>query len=298
MQGSPSGPTGDRWERWLQAFVALDRRWIFLVLGAVVVVFLVFPLAMPITVSEQVRSMYETIERLPPGARVHLSIDYGPGSEAELWPQHIAILRRLLEKDCKVICSSLWTDGPPMIEKAFSVVMAELEREGKSKLRGVDYVNLGFKAGDRVAIAKIGSSFKETFPTDYQGHPTAQLPIMQGWDTYREINLLITIAVGDPGAVEYIQQAQSRYNVPMVAGVTAVIAPQLYPYYQSRNLRGFLGGLAGAAEYETLVGRPGYATRGMIIQSAVHLLIVGLVLAGNAAQGLLWWLERRKERRS
>jgi hypothetical protein len=286
--------TTSRLEKWLSAFVALDRRWIFLALGSVVVFFLIFPVTMPVTVSEQVRAMYETIEALPAGARVHLSIDYGPGSEAELWPQHIAILRQLFEKDCKVICSSLWTDGPPMIEKGFAVVLSDLEREGKRKVRGVDYVNLGFKAGDRVAIAKIGSSFKETFPTDYQGNPTSKLPIMQGWDTYRDIDLLITIAVGDPGAVEYIQQAQSRYNVPMVAGVTAVISPQLYPYYQSRNLKGFLGGLAGAAEYEKLVGRPGYATRGMIIQSAVHLLIVGLVLAGNFAQFLLWYIQRKK----
>ncbi len=283
-----------RWERWLAGFVALDRRWIFLVVAAVVVLFLIVPVSMPVTVSEQVRAMYETIEALPPGARVHLSIDYGPGSEAELWPQHVAILRQLLEKDCKVICSSLWTDGPPMIEKAFNVVVSQLEQEGKKKIRGVDYVNLGFKAGDRVAITKIGSSFKETFPTDYQGNPTAQLPIMQGWDTYRDIDLLITIAVGDPGAVEYIQQAQSRYNLAMVAGVTAVISPQLYPYYQSRNLRGFLGGLAGAAEYEKLVGRPGYATRGMFIQSAVHVLIVALVLAGNAAQFILWSKARRR----
>lgn len=284
-----------RTESLLRGFVGLDRRWIFLILGSLVLLFLILPISMPITVSEQAASMHRALSSLKPGSRVHLSIDYGPGSEAELWPQHIAILRQLLEQDCKVICSSLWTDGPPMIEKAFRVVVGELEEKGIKKVRGVDYVNLGFKAGDRVAIAKIGSSFKETFPTDYQGNRTAELPIMQGWDTYKDIDMLITIAVGDPGAVEYIQQAQSRYNVPMVAGVTAVISPQLYPYYQSRNLLGFLGGLAGAAEYEKLVGRPGYATRGMVIQSAVHILIVVLVLLGNLAQFLLWRMERKKE---
>jgi hypothetical protein len=288
------GADMSRGERWLARFVTLDRRWIFLIVAAVVVLFLIVPVTMPITVSEPVLAAYQTIEALPAGARVHLSIDYGPGSDAELWPQHVAILRQLLEKDCKVICSSLWTDGPPMIERGFTTVVGQLEKEGRKKVRGVDYVNLGFKAGDRVAITKIGSSFKETFPTDYQGNPTSQLPIMQGWDNYRDIDLLITIAVGDPGAVEYIQQAQSRYNIPMVAGVAAVVSPQLYPYYQSRNLRGFLGGLAGAAEYEKLVGRPGYATRGMFIQSAVHLLIVALVLAGNAAQFALWYSQRRK----
>jgi hypothetical protein len=183
-----------------------------------------------------------------------------------------------------------------MIEKGFTAVLDELEKRGLKKTRGVDYVNLGYKAGDRIAIAKIGSSFKETFPTDYTGNLTANLPIMQGWDTYKEIDMLVTIAVGDPGAVEYIQQAQSRYNVPMVAGVTAVISPQLYPYFQSKNLLGFLGGLAGAAEYEKLVNKPDKATKGMVIQSAIHILIVVLVLLGNLAQFLLW-REGRKVRR-
>lgn len=291
-----NAPDSSRFARFLQAFVTLDRRWIFLSVGLLLLLFLVLDIDMPITVSGQARSMHTALKNLKPGARVHLSIDYGPGSEAELWPQHIAVLRQLFEQDCRVISSSLWTDGPPMIEKGFTAVLDELEKRGLKKTRGVDYVNLGYKAGDRIAIAKIGSSFKETFPTDYTGNLTANLPIMQGWDTYKEIDMLVTIAVGDPGAVEYIQQAQSRYNVPMVAGVTAVISPQLYPYFQSKNLLGFLGGLAGAAEYEKLVNKPDKATKGMVIQSAIHILIVVLVLLGNLAQFLLW-REGRKVRR-
>lgn len=269
--------------RFLAAFVRLDRRWIFLSIGLVCVVFMVINLPFEISVSQQARGVYDTIEKLKPGSRVHLSIDYGPGSEAELWPQHIAILRELFRKNCKVICSTLWSDGPVMIERGFDFVLAGLKKEGIEKKRGVDYVNLGYKAGDRVAIAKIGSSFKDTFPNDYTGNRTASLPIMQGWDDYSGIDLLITIAVGDPGAAEWIQIAQSRYRIPMVAGVTAVLVPQLYSYYQSKNLLGFLGGLAGAAEFEKLVDRPADATKGMNVQSIVHLLIIGLVLLGNIA---------------
>ena len=100
-------------------------------------------------------------------------------------------------------------------------------------------------------------------------------------------------AVGDPGAPEYVQQAQGPTGVKIVAGVTAVISPQLYPLHQSKNILGFLGGLAGAAEYEVLAQRAGIiresgaATRGMNVQSAIHLLIVLLVIIGNAAYFLL-----------
>jgi hypothetical protein len=280
-------------ERFLAAFIALDRRWIFLSVGLIAVVFMMIDMALPITPSPQSVGVFKTINALKPGAIVHLSIDYGPGSEAELWPQHIAMLKQLLRKDARVVCSSLWTDSPPMIEKGFNAVLPELKKEGIEKKRGVDFVNLGYKAGDRVAIASIGSSFKQTFPTDYAGNPTSQLPIMQGWDTYSDVALLITIAVGDPGAVEYVQQAQSRYRMPMVAGVTAVLSPQLYTFFQSKNLQGFLGGLAGAAEYEKLLSQPGRATKGMNVQSAVHVFIVLLVILGNIAQFALRRLSRR-----
>lgn len=269
--------------RFLQAFLGLDRRWIFGAVGAVAVIFTLIPSKLPITISPQARGMYQSVKELEPGSRVHLSIDYGPGSEAELWPQQIVILRQLFRKRCKVVCSSLWADGPTMIERGFNFVLPEMEKEGIKLVRGVDYVNLGYKAGDRVAAAKIGASFKETFPTDYQGNISSQLPIMQGWDNYSGIAMLIDIAVGDPGPAEWIQQVQSRYDVRMVAGVTAVLAPALYSFYQSRNLLGFLGGLAGAAEYETLANEEGMATRGMNVQSIIHVMIVILVLLGNAA---------------
>ena len=42
-----------------------------------------------------------------------------------------------------------------------------------------------------------------------------------------------------------IQQVRTRYNVPIVSGCTAVSAPEYYPYVQSGQLLGLLGGLAG-----------------------------------------------------
>ena len=282
-----------RMHKFLTTFVALDRRWIFSAVAIVTIVFMMLEFKLPIQPSPQARGMYATINAVQPGDVVHFSIDYGPSSAAELWPQHLCILRDLMRRGARVVCSSLWVDGPPTIEKGFNMVVAELEKEGIHRKRGVDYVNLGYKAGDRVAIASLGASFKQTFPTDYSGRPTASLPIMQGWDNYHDVALLITIGVGDPGAVEYVQQAQSRYRVTMVAGVTAVISPQLYPYFQAGNLQGFLGGLAGAAEYEKLADTPGRATKGMNVQSAIHVLIVLLVLLGSLAQFALRWTARR-----
>jgi hypothetical protein len=91
------------------------------------------------------------------------------------------------------------------------------------------------------------------------------------------------VSAGYPGTKEWVQQVVSRFHVPMVAGVTAVSAPEYYPYLQAGQLHGLLGGMAGAAEYEILVKAPGLATRGMDAQSLAHLFIAFMIILGNLA---------------
>jgi hypothetical protein len=101
--------------------------------------------------------------------------------------------------------------------------------------------------------------------------------------------MLVEIA-GTVAANIWVQQAPARYHVPMIAGVTGVMAPEFFPYMQAGLVRGMLGGMAGAAEYEQLTGHPGTATKGMDAQSLAHLLIILLIAFGN----LLYFLPRRK----
>jgi hypothetical protein len=88
---------------------------------------------------------------------------------------------------------------------------------------------------------------------------------------------------GSSGTDYWIQFAQGRFHAPLVVGCTAVMATDYYPYLSSRQILGLIGGLKGAAEYERLIDDFGDARRGMDAQSLVHLIIVMLVIVGNAA---------------
>src|SRR5689334_17452973 len=112
---------------------------------------------------------------------------------------------------------------------------------------------------------------------------------MKGIENFGQIALLVSISAGYPGTKEWVQQVVSRYHLPMVAGVTAVSAPEFYPYLQSGQLQGLLGGMAGAAEYEKLQHEVGTATRGMDAQSLAHYFVALCILAGNALQ----WARKR-----
>jgi hypothetical protein len=206
---------------------------------------------------------------------------------------HEAVVEQWLRRGVRIIAAAVWETGPPLVDAVFERVTRHLEQEGIRKEYGVDYVNLGFKSGSDVAIAKTGSSIREAYPLDARGTEIDELPIMQEVENFDQIEILCDFGAGRPGPREWFQQVQKRYGVRMIAGVTAVMAPDLYSFYQSEQLEGFLGGLVGAAEYEYLLERPGDGMGGMNVQSIAHFLILGFILIGNG----VYVIERRAGRK-
>ena len=253
----------------------VDRRFIYLAMALVVLLPLVRPARLPLSIGSPARRYHAAIEALPAGSLVIMPFDYEPGSMAEVGPMGIATLRHLLRRGCKVIAVTMQPAGPPMADQAWAKVGPEL-----GKKYGVDFVNLGYKSGNEAMILAMGASIPATFPTDSHGTPIDSLPMMRGVERLGDAKMLVEIA-GTVAANIWVQQATARYHVPMVAGITGVLAPEFFPYMQAGLVQGMLGGMAGAAEYEQLTDSPGTATRGMDAQSLAHGLIILLIVIGN-----------------
>lgn len=262
-----------------------DRRWIFLAMGILVVGLYVSGDAAEMPVSEYVQSYYDTLESLPEGSIVMLSADFDPGSAAELLPMYQGTIHHLLRRNMRVINLATWPAGPPYTRAEFDRIAPLYQAE-----YGVDWVELGFKPGDDVAMGQIGQSVKSSFLEDDRNHqPTSELPLLgEISDSFVGIKLLITMSAGYPGILEWIAQAGGRYSVDILTGTTAVQTPDLYAYYPSQ-LRGFLGAATGATQYLQLVGvdtedvheARDENQRRMLIQSWAHMLIILLIIVGN-----------------
>ncbi len=262
----------------------LDRRWIFLALGVLVLVPLLRPLHLPLFVSAPVRAYYDRIARLPPGSTVLMSCDYDPSTRPELVPMTETTLRQLFDRGCKVVVVVLWNGGPVLVDEVVRGVARE-----KGKVYGVDYLDLGYKAGNEAVMVLMGQGIAATFPRDQSGGVTRRYPIMREVRNYSSFALLISISAGYPGTKEYVQQVGGRFHIPIVAGVTAVSAPEFYPYLETGQLEGMLGGMAGAAEYESLRHERGPASHGMDAQSLAHVFVALCIVLGNVVQ----WGRRR-----
>jgi hypothetical protein len=270
---------------WARRILSIDRRLIFVLVGLGTAIPLLYPVNLPITVTPRVEAAYDTIDALPAGSTVLISMDYEPDTMAELYPMSIAVVRHCFRKNLHVIAITLYSAGPGLVEPALRIAA-----EAEHKVRNRDYAFLGYKSGFQTVMIGLGESIRQQFPVDFYGTRLDSIPMMRGINSYAQIALVVNLTASS-AADYWIQFAAGRYHKPLVLGATAVMATDYYPYLSSRQLLGLIGGMKGAAEYEKRLDIFGDARRGMDAQSLVHVIVALLVILGNLAL----FVSRREE---
>ncbi len=267
--------TQDTQKTFLEKLNNIDRRIIFLVIFIVVSVPMLLKLTSPVQISPEVQKAYDYIESIPAGGAVMFSVDYDATSMPEIQPMILCLLSHCFQKDVKVLLTGMLAIGMPLGTQALESTAAEY-----GKKYGVDYVNMGYRPGAQAVIVAMGREIRDIFAVDYQGTPMDALPMMKDIHNYGDLAAVAVMAHG--ATPEYwIQFAQARYGAKLIVGTTAVGAPDYYNYLQAEQLVGLLGGMRGAAEYETLIDKPGLGLLAMSPQSWVHLAIIALIILGN-----------------
>jgi hypothetical protein len=272
----------------------LDRRWVYLVIGVVVVVTAIWSFAVPMYVTPEARSVYNFVDGLVPGEVLMIGVDYAPEVMAELHPMTYAITRQCFAKDAKLLLCCLHQNGPGMVEQVIAQVAEEYD-----KVNGVDYVYLGYKPYPGITILAMGQNFRIPFPEDYYGTPLDSLPMMRNMTNFDNVKAIINIS-GGSGTEYWINYANGRYNAKLAIGVTGVMTADYYPFLQSGQIFGLIGGMKGAAEYEYLAEKAGYisrekdqlwASKSMPIQTTTHIVIILFIVIGNVG----YFMSKRKK---
>jgi hypothetical protein len=265
-----------------ERLMLLDRRWVYLFLFVIVTLAYLFrnDFRVPVTVTSEVKSIYDYIEALKPGDKILMSFDYDPNSLAELHPMARAILLHAMRKDVKVIGVTLSQYGATMVEG----LLRDAEQNardlyGLEKVYGVDYCFLGYRPYPALVILGMGQNFRIYFPQDYYGTDLNDLEIMDRTRNYDDVKCVLVLTSGTTGDW-WIVYGNAKYNMPLALGVTGVMASDFYPYL-GNAIFGLLGGWKGAAEYEKLVEEQHDATAGMPSQVAAHLTIILFIVIGN-----------------
>lgn len=261
------------------------RHWTFI--GLLVVVFgsMLLGIRPDVSISEETRKMYAYIDSLPAGSTVIFSFDHESSSLPEIRPAALTLLRHSFSKGHRIIGLALLAEGTGIGYRLMDMVAVEQQKQ-----YGTDWVYLGFKPQYIAAILSMGESLEKTFPQDYFGRPYDSLTMLANIVNFQQVNAVVSIGDGNM-AVHWIEYGQSRFGVTVTSAMTAAMVTTYDPYISSGQLHALIGGLRGAAEYESLSHQPGGGLRGMLAQASAHVYILLLILTGN----IIYFVARRRE---
>ncbi|MBU8933146.1 MAG: hypothetical protein KOO62_03980 [candidate division Zixibacteria bacterium] len=262
-----------------------SRHWIFGGLFVIVIITMVLNINLEVRVTPETDRFYACLDSLPAGATVIVSFDHEASSLPEIRPLALAVLRHAFSRDLKLVGTALLAEGTAV---GYRLMTQTADEYGKTY--GEDYVYLGFKPQYIAAILSMGESIPDTYPEDYLGQPYRDYEMLVDVENYDDIAAVISIADGSL-TTHWIEYGASRYNIRIVAAVTAAMMTTYDPYLASGQLYAMFGGLRGATEYEQLIGIGGSGKRGMLAQSAAHVYVMVLIIAGN----IIYFRTRRRK---
>ncbi len=261
----------------LNRIAKMDRRVMYWAMFLLIALPYAVPLGLPMQISEYSRGFKTTIDALQPGDAVLVSMDMSLGSVSELGGGVVALAKQLSAEGVKVVAVATVAEGPLVFDQYFKPVLEEAGYE-----YGVDYVNLGYAAGDETMIARIAEGVTGVYSKDYSGKSVDTLPLLQSADSYVNFKLVVTFDGGTATGF-YARQWQAKYSTAVLSVPTAVNFSYFYPLYQAGSVKAILNGPTGCAEYEQLIGAPGVANQGIDALSMGQLVVIAFIILGNVA---------------
>lgn len=268
--------------RFLENLDQINPKIVYVIMAIVLAIPIIKPIGMPLTINEDLTlPVYNWIESLDPDDLVVFDASYSGGSSSELSPQLQAWFYHCMRKGIKVVGVSQWPVTGPLATAAIDSAVAQCERDGISAEYGVDWAFVGYKAGEVVTWRAMQDDFwRACANTDYFQNDFSTLPLMDRiprW-TNEYVDGIFCLAGGTPGSETYTMYFADQ---PLYLGEVAVGIASSLSTLRAGLAKGVVPGLRGAAEYEKLLDKPGYATKLMDAQSMGHLTIIVLVILGN-----------------
>lgn len=264
---------------------AIDRRYLYGALLAIVVVGLLVPIPLPLAVGPQARGFYEAIEEAAaknarPGAKRKIALVstlWSASTQGENRPQTHVILEHMMRRR---VPFALIAFGDPQ-----STILAQEVAQGLAARYnykyGEDWVNLGYRADIAGTLKGIVRDIHQIYKQDsVEKKPLSELPVMRDIRNIQDVAVICEVSASG-NYVSWLGLVVGNTDAPFCYAPTSVMAPELYTYIDSGQMKGMLFGIKGAAEYERLLNIRGFTTRAITPVSLSLVLLFVLIALGN-----------------
>lgn len=255
----------------------IPREILYVLVIISMIVPLLRPMGLPIVISPQTRSLFDSLNTLEPGDVMLEFVDWSAGSMSFHQPGCLAVSYLAVERGAKLVFLSTSPEGPLMYDLMIEKFQPVLDEA--NYVYGEDYVYLGYVAGLETALAAIASDIRSAFSTDYFGAPLDEIPLMENVNDYADYSMIISYTMGSPES--FVRQFNTQHGVITHIHCGEMMTPTILPFWASGQITGLLNGGVGAAEMEVLVKRPGDAVKLTDVYSFSNILVFVFLLVGN-----------------
>ncbi len=260
----------------IEKLADLDRRIIYGAIFIVVLMPLIRPFGLPLAITSDVEESYKWVhENIYEDDIVFIDVDFDPSSAPELLPQYIAMSKDFMQIGAKIVLVSYLPGGFMYQKQLVEETAPEFDYE-----YGCDIISLPFKAGNESAYNALGRDLKSLYTEDYYGDRLQGMVLWERINSITDAKAVICFCAGDQ-AIWMIRHVGQVHDIPIINGTVASSGAFMTPFWESKQLSGFVVGMSGAAEYEQLSNFVGRAASAMDAQSFGHILITLFVVLGN-----------------
>lgn len=244
----------------------VNPRIIFIAVFVILMIPFLFPLGIPVKITDYVIEYRDAMDDVPEGGTVWMSLDSAIGGMIETGGSMVVTAKYFTNDrpDVHIIFVGMHYDSLLAFKSYIQPIVKDREY-------GVDYVWLGYIPGADAAISKLADDIKGIIYTDFEGTPVSELPIMDNINNANDIDLLFSYDTYGH-AWSYVGHWQARYNTKIALGPMTSGLSTAAMYFTAGQIVGLVAGTRGSAELEQLTGYLGFAS------STVDALNLGLIL--------------------
>ena len=212
--------------------LSLDRRFIFILIGLVILIPLLYPVGLPVRVSAEAQRVYDYIERLPEGARIVVSLDYDPASKPELQPMTVAILRHAFGRNLRLIGLTLWPTG-----NEHGRVGVDPDWSGAWQGVRPGLCVSGLCAGRGQRHPEHGSGSVCSFSDRLLWHADTHDSGPERDRSLQDVAYVFSLSAGFPGLDTWYVYGKEKYGFELGGGSVAVSVPKFYPLLNTGQIQ-------------------------------------------------------------
>jgi hypothetical protein len=253
--------------------------WVGAIILLLIFIPILNPLGLPISTNQWTKDAYDAVLSVPDDKVIIWEDNWSIGGLADSEPGHTALMRILLENNIKFVMVSLTPDTPLLHTYITDKVNKYPESNGK--VYGVDWVQMGFLAGQEGALSLMADDMHSAFTADYYGTPLSQLPLMDNVHDSNDVALVVSGSSSQTWVEAPIRQWYTKYDVEVVSYTLSGGTVLSATYWPDNGIVGIIEGSRGGAELEFIGNVPGIGASQSDAKTLAFLATAGFIVLGN-----------------